>query len=326
MQADPYAAPRSPYDLPMPVNHTISDFLRHLEAELNFSPNTVAAYRRDLRDWEHWATDGGARPLVPVDMTTADLRAWLGHESRRGLAASSVKRKASALRAFYHYLLVRGLIATDPASMLVTPRLPKPLPVFVKTGEMKVLLDEDDARARTPFEAARNRLIVDLLYSTGLRCQELVDLRDSWTDTIRGTLRVMGKRRKERIVPVGRQLCADIDAYRAARDAEGLSPAPGDPDGRLIVSLKGEPIARASVYNVVHRMMEQAGVHASRLSPHVLRHSCATDLLNAGADLNSVRELLGHQSLATTQIYTHLTYRDLQKNYQLAHPRAIKNK
>lgn len=309
-----------------PMSPVVTGFLRHLEAELNFSPHTVAAYRRDLRDWEHWATDGGARQLNALDMTVADLRAWLGHESRRGLAGSSVKRKASALRTFYHYLLERGMIASSPAETLVTPKLPKPLPVFVKPGEMQTLLAEDDARARTPFEAARNRLIIDLLYSTGLRCQELIDLRDAWADTVAGTLRVMGKRRKERIVPVGRQLCDDIDAYRSVRDTEGLSPSAGDTDGRLIVSLRGEPMSHTGVYNVVHRMMEQAGVHASRLSPHVLRHSCATDLLNAGADLNSVRELLGHRSLATTQIYTHLTYRDLQKNYQQAHPRAAKNK
>ena len=308
------------------MNPAIDSFLTHLAAELNLSGNTVAAYRLDLRDWENWATDGGVRPLDPVDVTTSDLRAWLGHECRRGIAASPLKRKASALRTFYRYLLERGVVASSPAESLVTPRLPKPLPVFVKPAEMRSLLDEEDAGAHNDFEVARNRLIIDMFYSTGLRCQELVDLRDAWADTAGGTLRVIGKRRKMRIVPIGGQLCRDIDAYRMLRDSEGISPSPADRDGRLFVTAAGEPMGRVSVYIIVRRMMEQAGVHAARLSPHVIRHSCATDLLNSGADLNSVRELLGHQSLATTQIYTHLGYRDIQKNYQQAHPRATKNK
>ncbi|MBD5317276.1 MAG: tyrosine-type recombinase/integrase [Bacteroides sp.] len=304
------------------MNITVSNFLRYLEAELNMSANTVAAYRRDLRDWEHWATDGGARPLDPVDMTAGDLRAWLGHETRRGLTGATIKRKASALRSFYRYLLERGEVKVNIAERLVTPKQPKPLPVFVKPGEMEALLTTDDPAATTPFLSARNSLIVDILYSAGLRCQELIDLRDSWADTAVGTLRVLGKRRKERIVPVGRALCERIEDYRALRDADPLTR--GAADSPLLVRPDGEPLARKDVYNIVHRMMESAGVHASRLSPHVLRHSCATDLLNSGAGLDSVRELLGHKSLATTQIYTHLTYRELQHNYQLAHPRAAK--
>lgn len=305
------------------MNETVSRFLRHLGAELNLSANTVAAYRRDLADWEAAAT-GGKRPLDPLTVTSADLRLWLAAESRRGLKGSTVRRKASALRAFFRYLLERGEIAANPADGLITPRLPRQLPVFVKPGEMKALLETDDIPARTPFEAARNRLIVDMLYSTGMRCSELIDLRDAWADTSRGTLRVMGKRRKERLVPVGGALCRAIEAYRQLRDEAGASPVGTAAEARLFVKPTGEPMSRPGVYKVVHGMMEQAGVHAGRLSPHVLRHSCATDLLNAGADLNSVRELLGHASLATTQIYTHLTYSDLKNNYQLAHPRAAK--
>ncbi len=306
------------------MNQLIDNFLIHLEAELNSSRHTVEAYRRDLRQWERWATGDGARPLVVADVTPSDLRAWLGEQARSGLAGSTVKRKASALRSFFHYLLSKKLIDSNPASRLATPKLPKPLPVFVRRGDMEALLDVDDAKADTPFLSARNHLIVDMLYSAGMRCSELVDLRDAAVDTRAATLRVIGKRRKERIVPVGEQLCRDIDAYRQLRDDEGL--ASTGPDSPLFLRPDGEPITRNDVYSIVHRMMQQAGVRASRLSPHVLRHSCATDLLNAGADLNSVRELLGHASLATTQIYTHLTYKDLQHNYQQAHPRAAKTK
>lgn len=303
------------------MNIHVTNFLRHLESELNFSANTIAAYRRDLRDWEHWATNGGAMELDPINLTTSDLRAWLAHETRRGLGASTIKRKASAIRSFYAWLLRTGQLRVNPATTLTTPKLAKPLPVRVRPGEMAALLREDDPQADTRYLAARSRLIVDLLYSAGLRCQELIDLQDGWADTRGGTLRVMGKRRKERIVPIGPQLCQAIDDFRRLRADEGI--ASGD-TGPLIVRPSGEPLSRKDVYNIVHRMMEAAGVHASKLSPHVLRHSCATDLLNAGADLNSVRELLGHESLATTQIYTHLSYRDLKQNYQQAHPRATK--
>lgn len=304
------------------MNSVINDFLRHLEAEMNMAANTVAAYRRDLRDWEQWTTGDAACELDVASVTAGDLRAWLGHETRRGLSGASVKRKASALRSLFHYLHQKGMVGVNPASRLVTPKLPKPLPVFVRAGEMRALLDTDDALAASPFIAARNRLIVDMLYSAGMRCSELTELTDGRVDTAAGTLRLIGKRRMERIVPIGPELCRAIDDYRAMRSAEGL---PSEAGCAFFVRPDGEPIGRRAVYSIVHRMMQQAGVHASRLSPHVLRHSCATDLLNAGADLNSVREMLGHASLATTQIYTHLTYKDLQNNYNMAHPRAAKH-
>ena len=169
------------------------------------------------------------------------------------------------------------------------------------------------------FTTVRDSLILEMLYATGMRCSELTDLRDDAVDTASATMRVVGKRRKERVIPFGRPLAGAIDNYRQLRSQIADSETP-----TLFVSLRGRPMNRRSVYTIVHNAMTEAGIHASRLSPHVMRHSCATDMLNNGADLNTVSRLLGHASLATTQIYTHLTYRDLQTNYEHAHPRAKK--
>jgi integrase/recombinase XerC len=171
---------------------------------------------------------------------------------------------------------------------------------------------EDD----TDETAARNTLIINMFYSTGIRCSELLTLRDADVDTSRRELKVLGKRNKERIVPFGDELARMITAYRSLRKN-----GPG-PNNEFFVRPDGKALYRKAIYNVVHNAMTEAGIHAARRSPHVLRHSFATDMLNNGAELNAVQQLLGHSSLGTTQIYTHVTLRELKHNYQLAHPRA----
>lgn len=303
---------------------TIDRFIRYLEAELNLSPNTVAAYARDLRQWESFATGDGAREFRPDDVTASDLRTWLAAERRTECSARTLRRKTQSLRAFYRYLMTTEGLKSNPAADIDTARLPRPLPVFVRQSETGAMLDamERDAADTDDFTSVRNALMVEMLYQTGMRSQELIDLEDDAVDTAASRMRVMGKRRKERIIPFGPRLAAMIDDYRARRArATGVSATDA-----FFVRPDGRPLYRRLVWSVVHTAMADAGVHASRMSPHVLRHSCATDMLNAGADLNSVRELLGHASLATTQVYTHLTYRDLLNNYQHAHPRAQSRK
>ncbi len=292
----------------------IESFLEYIRCELNLSACTVLAYGTDLTDWARFATGGRPEELEPLSVTQSDLRLWVAELSRRGLGRRSIRRKVSALRSFYNYLCARCGAAGNPAAELRTARPPKDLPVYVRPDELNEVIDSGlDA---TEFEAVRNELIVTMLYSAGLRCSELINLKDSDINQARGELKVLGKRNKERIVPFGTELSQMIERYKHLRPS-----GPG-PDGELLTRADGRAMYRKAIYNIVHSAL--AGVHATRRSPHVLRHSFATDMLNSGADLNAVSRLLGHASLATTQIYTHVTLRDLQNNYQLAHPRAQK--
>lgn len=316
----------------------IDTFILHLRNELNYSPNTLSAYRTDLDEWAQFATAGRPETLIVTDVTTSDLRTWIASRSRAGDSPRTLRRKVSALRSFFRFLMrTRGLPA-NPASALPLIRLPQDLPVFIRPADTERLLADTHVSAPpadppadadpTPdhqFSTIRDRLIIDLLYSTGMRCSELINLTDVNVDTRRGELKLLGKRNKERIVPFGPVLGEAIDTYRRLRDSDPATAiAPGDRSAPLLVRHDGRPLYRKMVYTIVHSALTDAGVHASRLSPHVLRHSFATDMLNAGASLSSVRQLLGHASLASTQVYTHVTYSELQHNYQLAHPRALK--
>ena len=294
----------------------IEDFLTYLRCERNSSPNTVEAYRRDLLQWQSFATGGGKREFNPDKYSAADLRRWVLDVARSGCGQSTVRRKVQTLRAFYHYLMRMGIAHGNPAADLALPKLPKPLPVIVRQEETNAVIDAEIDES--DFEAVRNRLIINMLYSTGMRCSELIGLKDSAVNSRSGELKVLGKRNKERIIPFGAELAMMIDRYRALRrDTVACG------SDEFFLRPGGEPMYRKLVYNIVHEALGSVA-HASRLSPHVMRHSFATDMLNNGADLNAVQQLLGHSSLATTQIYTHISYRELQQNYQQAHPRATK--
>ncbi|ROT13345.1 recombinase [Muribaculaceae bacterium Isolate-105 (HZI)] len=292
----------------------IDDFLTYLRCELNYSPHTVDAYRRDLTGWRDDTTSGGRYAFDPASVTLLDLREWIFSLSKRGSSPRTVRRKVQALRAFYRWMMrCRGLQA-NPAAELTLPKLEKPLPVFVRPEETESVLNEEVDM--TDFEQVRDRLIVDMLYTTGMRCSELTGLTDAGVDLTRGELKVHGKRNKDRLIPFGKELADMIRHYQTLRNnTAGRSEL-------FFVRSDGRPLYRKLVYNVVYRALQPTT--ALRRSPHVLRHSFATDMLNDGADINAVRRLLGHESLSTTQIYTHITYRELQQNYQQAHPRALK--
>lgn len=297
----------------------IQEFLTYIRCELNLSVHTVSSYRIDLEQWRDWATDNGSRTFEPNDVTASDLRAWLAHIAGENLSPRSIRRKVQSLRAFFKFMMLRHGLTANPAAELSLARTPKPLPVYIPETETNSMLDSDFNS--DDFTETRNRLIITMLYSTGMRQDELLTLTDCNVDTRKGELKVHGKRNKERVIPFGQELAAMIETYRKLRkrDVDFLS-------DRFFVKENGEPVYAKLIYNVVHRTLSEAGVHASRLSPHVMRHSFATDMLNSGAELSAVQQLLGHQSLATTQVYTHITYRELKQNYELAHPRASKRK
>ncbi|MDE6430526.1 MAG: tyrosine-type recombinase/integrase [Duncaniella sp.] len=303
----------------------IEQFLEYLRLELNYSLLTVSAYRTDLKAWADFATEGHPDTLDPLSVTTSDLRLWIGQLAAAGVTVRTIRRKASSLRAFFRFLMQRHGLPSNPASDLTLAKIPKDLPVYIRPEDTRRILEEDPDLPADDFTAIRDRLIIDILYSTGMRCSELVGLLDVNTDTRKGELKVLGKRNKERIIPIGPSLSEAIDSYRVLRDASpSTSISPHDRQAPLLVGRTGGPLYRRLVYRVVNRALTEGNVHASRLSPHVLRHSFATDMLNAGAPISTVQQLLGHASLASTQIYTHVTYSELKHNYQLAHPRALK--
>ena len=291
----------------------IDNYLQFIRLEKNLSPNTVVAYRCDLEQWEQFLT-GGKEALDVKSVTTGDIRAWMLHLNKQGDSARTMRRKVQAVRSFYKWLMKQGMASDSPAAAVELARIPKRLPQLVRTSSMDELLDQEIDE--TDFVQVRNRLIVMMLYETGMRRAELLDLLDRNVDTASGELKVHGKRDKDRIIPFGTELAQAIDSYRLLRDelVRGCE--------HFFVKEDGNPLYPMLVYRIVRRALQEVGVTSKR-SPHVLRHSFATAMLNDGAAINSVKELLGHESLATTQIYTHVTFSELKNNYKLAHPRAL---
>ena len=296
------------------MSDIIDKYLQYIKLELNLSEHTQVAYGNDLRQWKQFLTGGGEQ-LDVASVTASDIRAWLLQLSGSGDSARTLRRKVQAVRSFYKWLMRNGTVVVNPAASVELARIPKRLPQLVREDSVDSLLDSkiDDA----DFEQVRNRLIVMMLYETGMRRGELIGLLDKNVDTAKGELKVHGKRDKDRIIPFGTELADWIEKYRSLRDDQALE---GE---HFFVRESVEPLYPMLVYRIVLEALTEAGVTSKR-SPHVLRHTFATAMLNDGAALNSVKELLGHESLATTQIYTHVTFSELKTNYKLAHPRALK--
>lgn len=290
----------------------IDGFLRYMRLEINRSGHTVTAYAGDL---ERWALFLASRHITaPRDATLAHVRSWLVELKSGGDSARTMRRRIQAVRAFYKWLVEQGEATDNPAAYVELARVPKRLPTFVRPRTLDNVLDAPIDL--TDEVAVRDRLIVMMFYETGMRRAELIGLLDANVDTCHRLLKVRGKRDKERIIPFGNELSEWIDRYRALRDAAAGT------RGTFFARKEGLPLYTSLVYKVVHASLVEAGAHG-KLSPHVLRHSFATAMLNDGAGLGSVKDLLGHESLATTQIYTHVTLSELKSNYKQAHPRAI---
>lgn len=297
----------------MATNMFIDSFIRYLKNERNYSLHTLRAYAGDLRAFEGFLGDEcGLASLADADADV--VRAWVARLMDGGCAASSVCRKLSALRSFYAYMRREDAGAASPAIAFQGPKCGKRLPVFVKESEINELLDE--VSFGEGYDACRDRTIVLCFYETGIRLSELVGLDVCDVDLQRSQLKVLGKRNKERIVPFASELS---DAFVAYIDSRASVALPGE--RALFLSRSGVRINQSQVYRIVNKRLSSV-TDIKKKSPHVLRHSFATAMLNNNAELAAVKELLGHECLATTEIYTHLTFEDLKRFYDKAHPRA----
>lgn len=287
-------------------------FINYIKAEKRYSPCTLKAYVSDLEEFEEYLEDTYACGLL--EATTVYVRSYVVHLVGLKFAESSIHRKVSSLKTFYKYALKNEAIAANPALRVPLPKIGKRLPVFVEESGMETIerreVDGED------FSAYRNYLIVEMFYGTGVRLAELIGMEDVKVDTASRRVKVLGKRNKERIIPLSEQLIPEIEHYRELRAKLPLVESPA-----FFVTEKGRTMPRTTVYKIVKECLHLY-THLSKCSPHVLRHTFATHLLNRGADLNAVKELLGHSSLASTQVYTHNTIEKLKKSYQSAHPRA----
>jgi len=291
----------------------LEQFQDYLTFERGLAERTVRAYERDLRRWVTFTRDHGVGDPSAVEVT--HLRAWVFHLKDAGLAAASIRRAQSAVRTYFAFLLAEGAITSDPTDRLDSPKADRKLPNFLSTEETARLLDAPD-----PSKAMywRDRSVLEFLYATGVRVSELVALPLSALDMEEGFARVFGKGSKERLVPVGAPALRALRRY--LRDLRpGLDTGRGA--GLVFLNARGRPIRRESIWTIVKRAGERAGI-ARPVSPHTLRHTFATHLVEGGADLAAVQELLGHADISTTQIYTHLDRAYLRRIHSTYHPRA----
>ena len=308
----------------------IQRFLDWLQYERRYSLRTVSEYGDDLRAFAELL--GGEEKFDPARADTSDVKTWMVDMLDGGLSPRTVKRRLSALRSFYKYLLRQGLVKRDITQGVIAPKTDKPLPVFFRESEMEKeqaigereldeLMHSPDSQASPSevFELTRDNLIISILYQTGMRRAEITGLKDEDIDLTEGQIRVFGKRRKERVVPIGKHLCDEIEAYQEVRRSFEA------PEHYLLTMIKRdgtiEPITAAAIYTMVRRRMGEVST-LKKHSPHVLRHTFATTMLNNGADVRTIQTLLGHSSLAATQVYTHSTFEQIQQAYKQAHPRS----
>lgn len=293
----------------------IESFLKYIRFERGFSPLTVLAYENDLKQFRDFI---GAADLLPKAIRLSAVRDWEISMMDRGLSSTTVNRKISALHSFFRYAVKQGELETSPIRGVKSPRKKKVLPLFLKPSEMDLLFDHIEFGV--DFRAVRDKLILLMFYSTGMRRAELIGLRDQDVDFLSHSLRVTGKRNKQRLVPIGPELEDQIRIYQSVRDREIKVCC-----DELFVKDDGRPLYPMLVYRVVTTRLSEISTLSKR-SPHVLRHTFASAMLNNGAELNSVKELLGHSSLASTEVYTHISFEELKKSYKQAHPRANNEK
>lgn len=292
---------------------TIEQFISYLLAEKGYSNATALSYRASLMDlWKYCRHTDEQICWETLDRDV--VRGWMMQEMERGVTARTLNRKMSAVRSFYRYLLRIGRVEKDPTETLKNPKMEKRLPSFVSEQDMNRLLDE--VTFGEGYEAERDRLILLTFYSTGIRISELLNLKVSDVDLHARELKVLGKRNKHRIVPFGEELAQALAAFFRLRSAEVRQDL-----GVIFLRANGLLMTAAEVRAVVKKYLSCV-THQQKRSPHVLRHTYATVMLNNGADLEVVKELLGHESVATTEVYTHTTFAELKKAYDKAHPRA----
>ncbi|WP_373748655.1 tyrosine-type recombinase/integrase [Jeotgalibaca porci] len=288
-------------------------FLDYLLHERNYAESTVERYKADVLELQKFGEEQ-LGSITPEKVDAELVRDWIAFLMDEQRCASTINRKLSSIRTYYRFLLRKGLVAVDPLQKVVGPKKKKPLPVFLKENEMNRLLDDIDFGES--FEGCRDRMIIEMFYATGMRLSELVGLNDADVDFSTALIKVTGKRNKQRLIPFAKELESSMRKYVNKRNEK--FPLRSD---AFFVRKGGQRLYPGFVAALVKRNLSKV-VTVKKRSPHVLRHTFATAMLNHGADLNSIKELLGHESLATTEVYTHTTFEELKKVYNQAHPRA----
>lgn len=299
----------------------LEGFYTYLQFEKRYSKNTLEAYSKDISQFQDFLQqEYSSADLELLHVTHRQVRAWIIFLMNNAVTPKSVNRKISALKTYFRFLLKNNAISKNPMAKVVAPKIPKNLPMFVEKTGMEELFDVLDQvypeeTVLQKFIKKRDRLIVELLYSTGMRRAELLGLNDNSFDRAQQQVKVLGKGNKERIIPVSKRMMMLADNYIAERKKLFA------PVNTFIVTEAGKPAYPKMVYNIVHQVLDHVTT-LTRKSPHVLRHTFATHLSNNGAELNAIKELLGHASLASTQVYTHNTIDQLKKIHKLAHPKG----
>jgi integrase/recombinase XerC len=286
-------------------------FLAYLQYEKRYSPHTVTAYRIDLDQFSEYLNN--QYNITDIQKVNHPMiRSWLVAMMEQGISARSVTRKLTTLKSFYNYLLREGVVESNPMRKITSPKIPKRLPVFIEKDKMEMLGHVDFGAG---YPGMRDKLILEMFYATGMRLAELVNLKETDIDFHHDTIKVLGKRNKERLIPFSQQFESLMKLYLAEKKNSF-----GEIDD-LFLTDKGKPVYTRMVYRIVTRYLSEVTT-LEKKSPHVLRHTFATHLLNNGAELNAVKELLGHASLSATQVYTHNTIDKLKRIYKQAHPKA----
>lgn len=291
----------------------ILEFIKYIESEKRLSHHTVTAYRQDLNSFLSFLSS----EYEIDDLAKANhqmVRSWMVDLKQKDISNRSINRKLSSLKSLFKYLLRNGQVKDNPLSKVIAPKSGKRLPVFVEQEKVDTLLE---ANNDNDHDSVRDNLIIEILYATGIRLSELIGIKDMDIDQENGQIKVLGKRNKERIIPLPIPLLNKIIEYQAIRNSEFLIAS----TTHFLVTFKGRKLYPKLVYRIVSKKIGEVSTQDKK-SPHVLRHTFATHLLNNGADLNAVKELLGHANLSATQIYTHNTFEKLKSIYKQAHPRA----
>ncbi len=300
--------------MPVPTNQHIQSFLDYLRYEKRYSAHTLISYKTDLIDFfDFLETQFGKTSLKDINHNF--IRSWLAGLKNKGLIAKSLNRKISSLKSFFKYQLKTGVIEVTPMTNVISPKNSKRLPVFVKENDTKKLVESLN-QSTEDWKTLNARMLITIFYSTGMRLSELITLKEKQIDFSRSQIKVLGKGNKERIIPVSKEVVKVIRNYQQLKKKDFEHT-----DNFLLVTEKGKKIYPKYAYLLVNKFLGEAST-LDKKSPHVLRHTFATHLMNNGADLNAVKELLGHSSLASTQIYTHNSIEKLKNVHKKAHPRA----
>ncbi|MDY6801589.1 MAG: tyrosine-type recombinase/integrase [Bacteroidota bacterium] len=292
----------------------INLFLKYLHTERRFSKHTIRSYENDIRHFNTFITKSGYKGEIQ-NANEKIIRSWIVSMMEKGFSSLTIKRKISTLKTFYKFLIREGYITINPMDKVTSPKPSKKIPTFVDEQHINNLLD--DFSFGDDFSGIRNKTIIEMFYNTGMRLSELIELNIADVNLIEGTLKVLGKRNKERIIPIHQSFVNSLEQYLKAKNAQ----YPSLQHNYFFVTDKGNKLYEKFVYRIVNKYLKFVST-IEKKSPHILRHTFATHLLNRGADLNAIKELLGHANLSATQVYTHNTFEKLKSIYKQAHPRA----